>query len=280
MTQLPIGLLSPEQQQRILGQLYQLMGIQVQSYHRHRHMGTNSSVPMELAQDLMESIEYTLGLVGGLSAHSDIREGLILGQEILETKVKKARAMLELVDAAAPRWQTECRWEAIRCLRHYLDQYDHLHLAHKGPEALFCPILISPPEGIQGIDLCLFYLGILWIEDQIMAGVPEGALEAFWDRLPAATLDQCEQLLINGIGKALLGTGLDPLTFSPEEYPQLLTALSNAAEEQLYSAAARLCQWLGLRDEDACMYVRAVIPVLSMWTGENARKADLESIFL
>lgn len=280
MSQLPIVPPSPERQQAILSQLYQLMGTQVQSYHKHRHMGANSSVPVELAQDLLASIEYTIGLASGMSVHSDIRKALILGQEILETRLDKAKEMLALVDAAAPKWQTECRWEALRCLRHYLDHYDHLHLAHKGPEALFCPILIAPPEGIQGIDLCLFYLGILWIEDQIMAGVPEEALEAFWDRLPAATLDPCERLLINGIGKALLGAGLDPLTFTPEEYPRLLAALSTATEEQLDAAAARLCQWLGLQNEDACMYVRAVIPVLAMWTGENARKVDLESIFI
>jgi len=52
----PVTPLTPEQQQRLLGQVYSLLGKQVQSYHRHRHMGNNSSVPMELAQELLESI--------------------------------------------------------------------------------------------------------------------------------------------------------------------------------------------------------------------------------
>lgn len=280
MSQLPINPLSPEEQQKIMEQMYLLMGKQVQSYHKHRHMGNNSSVPVELAQELMESIEYTIGLVGGVYAHRNIGEALVLGQEILESRLSKAKSMLELVSGTAPQWQTECRWEALRYLRHYLEQYDHLHLAHKGPDELFYPILISPPEGIQGIDSCLFYLNILWIENQIMAGVPDDALEQFWDRLPAATLNQCEHLLINGIGKALLRTGIDPLIFGTEEYMQIIVAMMSATEEKLRDAAKLLCQWLNLKNENACLYVDAVVPQLTMWIGDNIRGGNLENIFV
>ena len=280
MSHLPINPLSPEEQQRIMEQMYLLMGKQVQSYHKHRHMGNNSSVPVELAQELMESIEYTVGLVGGVYAHRNIGEALLLGQEILENRLSKAKSMLELVNGTAPQWQTECRWEALRYLRHYLEQYDHLHLAHKGPDDLFYPILISPPEGIQGIDSCLFYLNILWIENQIMAGVPDDVLEQFWDRLPAATLNQCEHLLINGIGKALLRTGIDPLIFETEEHMQIIVAMMRATEEKLRDSAKLLCQWLNLKDENACMYVEAVVPQLTMWIGDNIRGGNLENIFV
>ena len=280
MTHLPINPLSPEEQQRIMEQMYLLMGKQVQSYHKHRHMGNNSSVPVELAQEMMESIEYTIGLVGGVYAHRNIGEALLLGQEILENRLSKAKSMLELVNGTAPQWQSECRWEALHYLRHYLEQYDHLHLAHKGPDDLFYPILISPPEGIQGIDSCLFYLNILWIENQIMAGVPDDALEQFWDRLPAATLNQCEHLLINGIGKALLRTGIDPLIFETEEHMQIIVAIMRATEEKLRDSAKLLCQWLNLKDENACRYVEAVVPQLTMWIGDNIRGGNLENIFV
>ena len=280
MSHLPINPLSPEEQQRIMEQMYLLMGKQVQSYHKHRHMGSNSSVPVELAQELMDSIEYTIGLVGGVYAHRNIGEALLLGQEILENRLSKAKSMLELVNGTAPQWQTECRWEALRYLRHYLEQYDYLHLAHKGPDDLFYTILISPPEDIQGIDSCLFYLNILWIENQIMAGVPEDVLEQFWDRLPADTLNQCEHLLINGIGKALLGTGIDPLVFEAEEHMQLIVALMRATEEGLRDAAKLLCQWLNLKEKNACMYVEAVVPQLTMWIGDNVRSGNVENLFV
>ena len=261
-------------------QMYLLMAKQVKSYHKHRHMGNHSSVPVELAQELMESIEYTIGLVGGVYAHRNIEEALVQGQEILESKLSKAKSMLELVNATAPQWQTECRWEALHYLRRYLEQYDHLHLAHKGPDDLYYPILISPPEGIKGIDSCFFYLNILWIENQIVAGVPDDTLEQFWDRLPAATLNQCEHLLINGIGKALLNTGIDPLIFETEEHMQLIVTLMRATEERLMDAAKLLCHWLNLKDENAKMYVQSVIPQLTMWIGNNMWSGNVENIFV
>lgn len=275
MNELPITLLSPEEQQKLMGQMYRLMARQVQSYHKHRHMGNNSSVPLELAQEFMESMEYTMNQSGGIYAYSNAEEALQKGQEILEEKVSKANAILDLVQATAPAWQTECRWETLRYLRHYLETYDHLHLAHRGPDELYYPILISTPEGIQGIDTCLFYLNILWIENQIMAAVPEAVLDSFWDRLPAGTQNQCEHLLINGMGRALIGADLDSLTFEPEEQMQLMIATLTATEEKLKTAAKHLCQRLDLKDENARKYVKAVVPMLSMWIGDNVSGGNI-----
>lgn len=281
MNKFPMQPLSPEEQRQLMGQMYLLLGKQVKSYHKQRHMGENSSVPIELAQELMESIEYTMNLVGGVYAHSNVEEALHLGQELLKSKVEKAKSMLGLVSSTAPQWQTECRWEALKYLRHYLEAYDHLHLAHKGPDdQLFYPILISPPEGIQGLDSCLFYLNILWIQNQIMAGVPDDTLDQFWDRLPSATLNQCEHLLINGIGKALLGSSLDQLTFEPEEQLQIVCAMMTTSEEQLRTAAKLLCRWLDLKDENAKKYVQAVVPQLSVWIGDNVRSGNVEHLFV
>ena len=280
MSHLPIHPPSPEEQQRVMNQMYCLCGKQVQSYHKHRQMGSNSSVTVELAQDLMLSIAYTIELVGGVYSHANLEKALLLGQEVLESKLSKARSMLELVNATAPDWQTEYRWEALRYLHRYLGQYDHLHLAHKGPDDLFYPVLISPPEGIQGIDSCHFYLNILWIENQIMAGVQEDALEEFWNRLPVGTLNQCEYLLINGIGKSLLGIGIDRLVFEPEEHMELIVKLMMATEDKLMSAATLLCQWLNLKDKNACMYMKAIVPQLAMWTGNNVCNCNLSNVFL
>ena len=280
MSHLPITPLSPEEHQRIMGQMYLLVEKQVRSYHWQRHMGNNSSVPVELAQELMESIEYTIGLAGGVYAHANLEEALLLGQEILENKLSKAKSMLDLVNATAPQWQTECRWEALSYLRHYLEQYDHLHLAHKGPDDLFYPILISLPEGTQGIDSCLFYLNVLWIENQIMAGFPDEVLEHFWNRLPTGILNQCEHLLINGMGKALICEIPEQLTFTEKSRSKLLTLLKNATAEHLDHSSEVLCQWLNLNAADAKKYVKAIIPRLMIWTNNNASGAVPSNLFI
>ena len=280
MSNLPINPLSPEEQQRIMSQMYLLMAKQVKSYHKIRHMGENSSVPVELAQELMESIEYTINQVGGIYAHPNVEEALRLGQEILESKLSKAKSMLELVNATAPQWQTECRWEALSYLRHYLEAYDHLHLAHKGPDDLFYPILISPPEGIQGIDSCLFYLNILWIENQIMASYDDAMLEHLWSRLPTDTLNQCEQVMLNGIGKAILFERRDDLVFTESEREKLHTILSTQPiGETVHHAALRLCRQLDL-PENATAYFCAAASQMTYRLEIAATHNHLTTVFL
>lgn len=255
MSSLPIQPLSREEQQRRMGEFYLLLGEQVKSYHQHRRMGENTSVPVELARELMESLEYTLEFSGGIGAVHDVRQGLKMGQEVLKEKRCKANALLELVTATAPDWQTECRWEALSCLRRYLAGYDWQHLAHRGPEELFYPIPMAAPEGLRGLEQCLFYLGVLWAENQIMAGFPDDALGQLWNRLPVDTLNQCEQVIANGLGKGILRESWAELTFTDGERERLRQLLSGQSPRQLrqtlHRAALALCRDLKLPENGA-----------------------------
>lgn len=249
---------SPEEQQQFMRGVYLLLGKQVTRYQKHRRMGESSSIPTELAEELLSSIVYTLELTG--FAHDDPERALTTGQNILEQRKKEAESMLALVTATAPKWQTECRWDALEYLGVYLERYDHLHLAHRGPDQLFYPIPVRQPEGLRGIDLCLFYLKILWVENQIMSSVPGSALEALWDRLPEGAFNQCEQLVINGMGKAAIGAGLDPLVFTAED--RGLLSHTDMDRDCLSAVAEKLKEMLGLKDENAAAYVNAVVPQL------------------
>lgn len=266
MNELPIKGLTPEEQRRLRDQMYALLGQQVKSYHKHRHMGENSSVPVTLAQELMSSIEYTVSLTVCVYENRSIEEALRIGQDILETRVQKAKSMLHLVTATAPQWQTDCRWGALHCMEQYLAGYDYRHLAHRTPEELFYPILVTVPDDIRGIDLCLFYLNIIWLENQIMAGVDDSDLEFLWDRLPGDTLNQCEQMLINGVGKAVIGSCLNGLVFREEEHTALRSILKGKTpgeiQKKLDRAAECFCQWLDLKDAKAAMYVKSIVPNL------------------
>lgn len=257
MNNLPMQPLSPEEQQRLMGEFYILLGKQVKSYHKHRHMGDNTSIPVELAQELMESMEYTVQQAGGLCTGRNAEEALKLGQELLGSKVEKARSMLELVAATSPAWQTEYRWEALSCLRRFLANYDPLHLAHREPEDFFYPILVPLPEGMKGIDVCLFWLHALWLENQIMASFDDGALEQLWSRLPADTLNQCEQVLLNGLGKVMLHGSCEDLVFEEEERRQLSALHSDENLDLVENAAMELCREMGIADSNGAAYLHA-----------------------
>lgn len=264
MSQHSVRPLSPEERQRMLGQMCLLMDRQVKSYHKHRHMGENSSVPAELARELMESIEYTAGLAGGLTAGRDLEAALKLGQDLLAEKQEKLKKCLELVTATGPAWQTECRWEALQALRRYLDAYDPLHLAHRGPEEVFYPVAISVPDFLRGIDLADFYLKVMWQENQIMASFSDTALERLWNKLPADALNQCEQMILNVLGKRILSADMDDLTFTDAQRLCLQARLAESSiRDRMTDAAVQLCGKLDLTKNAAgyfCAVTAQVLP--------------------
>ena len=274
MSRLPIQPLSPEEQQHLAEQLYLLMDQQIKSYHKHRHMGENSSVSVELAQELMASLEYTIDLAGGLSPVRDAKTALQAGQALLMTTVEKANSLLSLVDATAPTWQTECRWEALQCLKRYLSAYDPLHLAHRSPDDLFYPLPVSVPESLQGVDLCLFYLNVLSLENQIMAAFPDEVLETLWNRLPTATLNQCEQVILNALGKAILSA--NGLVFTELERCRLQKRIS---PETIAGAATSLCQELALSQAAAHYFCTAAAQLTSRITSA-ADSCAFSAVFL
>lgn len=263
MSFLPTGGLSPEQQQSLTLQIYRLLELQTQSYRKHRKLGQSSSISMELAKELMESLLYTMekGRLGIVPPETALANGRV----ILAQRHREAANLLKLVNATAPRWQSKCRREALRYLERYLKRCDLRHMAHRGPDRLFYPAPV-PMQEEKGILGALQALTLLWQENQIMAGPKEALTEALWDRLPTACLNQCEQLLLNGLGKCLLEECPQSLVFSEEERLALHRLWSQTPEwEQaalLEQAAHRFCRWTKLHDPGAAAYVCGFLPAL------------------
>ncbi len=232
-------------------ELYPLLGQQVKSYHKHYHMGENSSVPVEVAQELLASICYTLELAGQ-SGSTDAR--LRQGQDILAVRLEKAQRLYRLVTAA--QWgQGAWFWEDMAQMGHYLDRYDHLHFAHRSPAILCYPTAMPMPDGVQGIDQALFYLRCLWLEEQIMDAFAPDTLAELEAQMPPGSWDGpemvCEQPLCNALGRTLLGLPLDGLLL-PVQYEMMIS------EEAIRQAEKRVCSALRLSEEAAC-YAKAVM---------------------
>ncbi len=229
------------------GDLYALLAQQVKSYQRYYHLGDNTSVPTETAQELLKSIRYTLTLAP---------EGLRQGQAILTGRLEEAKRRYHLV-AGTELGQGSWYWDTMRELGRYLDRYDPLHFAHRGPELLCYPIALPIPEGILGVEEALFYLNCLWLENQILYSFPEGTLEELQAQLPHNYWDGpeilCQQPLLNAVGRVLLDLPLDTLILgeSREELPPL-------TQNRIFQAGEKVCEILGLAPGPAA-YAHAVL---------------------
>lgn len=256
--------------------LYRLLGDQVKSYHRHYHMGENTSVPTEVAQELLRSIWYTLDLGSG----DTLEQRLKAGQAVLEARLEEARRLQKLVADTAPDYESQCRWEEVHALGRYLQGYDPLHFAHRGPEGLFYPLLARMPEDVTGLDEAWFRLNCLWLENQLLHTFPAGTVEDLDAHLPPdyweAPQNLCEQPLINGLGRILLGKPLTSLLLD-DRGQEALVPLTE--EPRLWAAMDALCGQLALPPAPAA-YARALIQELLPRLSAARAHGDLSYIFL
>ncbi len=228
--------------------LYTLLAGQVKSYHRHYRMGENSSVPVEVAQELLASVQYTLALAG---EGGDPETALARGREILTQRLEQARQLHRLTAVTGDR-QNQWRWEALEALGRYLDRYDLLHFAHRIPETVFYPPPVPVPGSLQGVDWACCYLNSLWLEDQILYSFSEQALKELYANLPPdyweAPETICEQPLWNALGRKLLGLSLDSLLLSGEQRQAIAADVTPGAVARAEEA---VCQELALPEHPA-----------------------------
>lgn len=234
--------LTPQQQKRLSLELYGLLGEQVKGYHAHYHMGENSSVPTEVARELLDSIQFTLDIIGGYRPGEPIEAQLAHGQAVLSEELAETEGLYRLVAGTAPEFQSQCHWEALERMGKYLARYDLRHFAHRSPPEPDYPLLRPLPDGLGGIYRAKGFLRCLWLENQLLEAMP-GAAEllalappGYWD----APQNLCEQPLWNALAKALLDAPLEPLALSGEERERLAGAL----EGDIRAAMERLCEEL------------------------------------
>lgn len=258
-----------------MARLYARLGEQVKSYHRHYHMGDNTSVPTETARELLESMVYTLKLTPGGTLEA--------GQKLLEQRLALAKERHRLVRTTAPEWESQCRWETIAALGHYLERYDYLHFAHRGPEGLDYPLLVAVPEELQGLDRAVFYLNCLWYENQLLHAMDEAARGSWENRIPdywGIPLNLCEQPLIQLLGRQLLGLPLSESELSDADRRALAPLLREQTKERLQMQAAGLCKKLEISDPNAAAYACAAADSLYPRLTAALPTGDLSHIFL
>lgn len=251
------NLTTPGQQ---FAQLHALLRTQVESYNRHYHKGNNTSVPVELARELMESIRYTLAIGVGEDMESALRQG----QAVLQARLEQTRQFYRLVSGTAPEIDSDFYREALEQLGRYLEIYDPIHFAARTPDMPDYPLLRDPsplPPGIEGAQVLL---QCFWYENQILAALEDapvqglllGIVPDFW----GVPINLCEQPLINAMGRGLLGLVPLELTMDDEMRTTLLTMLQPLPKEvvaqKLRLAMDAVCGALALPDKNAEDYAR------------------------
>ena len=222
-------------------------------------MGDSTSVPQKTAEELLESLLYTLGAAE--SEPDRIRELLSddpelaynKGVRILEEKVEEGKALWEQVCLNLPDLKNQSLHDTLSSLRGLWRRYDFRYFAHQIPADIDYQLSCPVPESLQGIDYVNEYLRRLLAESRFLCRfAPDRAASVLCSSCPdyrGLLVNLFEPVAVNAMGLVL--TGRDPLTLAITDADrEAIRAELGRPGPAMVTAACRLCEVLEVRDKE------------------------------
>lgn len=286
MNLFPIGV--PRYEAELYAHVQSLLELQVRAYQKHYHLGNDTSVSVELAQELILSTSYCMAKTNVLPGEKDLPGILGRGQTAAQNLYQQVAPMAGLVRATMPDYASDFYRETLAAWERFLEEYDPLFFAHRVPAFLDYPLLEPVSEFLQGMEYAQLWLRSLWWENQILDAFPEEGvvtvLEASAPDFWGTPLNMAEQPLINGLGRCLLGLPARELTLEDIHRQELLALLGGKTGREirllLEDAMERLWEELGVQDPAAKKYAKAVIPQVLPRLRAALPTGELEHIFV
>lgn len=263
------GALTGEEQLVLRQKLWRLLGKRVERYTT----GDSGSVPVETAQELLESICYTLDLAlrtEGLAPRTLLTEPLdallARGQQEIGRLLTQCESLLHQACAGAPDISNRSLQDTLRSIGGLRRRYDYWLFAHP----ICCDIdyqLCRPvPESLRGAEYVAEYLRRIIAENGVLALFdPQTAvrlLQRYCPDYEGLLINLCEPVFTNAVGLLLAGRPPLPLRLTDEDLGRLdglFSALSaSAGRRALEDAARRFCRECGVTDGYTRAYLRDV----------------------
>jgi hypothetical protein len=291
-----LNLLSIAEYENIQVQSVQLLAKQVRRYTN----GESSSVKVETAQTIMQSIFYVIGLY--LKSFSDVDMCIVLlkqkpllelyqhGKKLIEEQLDKAQQLLTKIENDGFITDNQAYNDTIRdALPPFFSAYDIDFAAHDTPASIDYP-LCNDKMDLVGIEYVLNYLKTLCMENKFLnffaMPVINRLLYSFNDHYKDLLVNIFELVLTNSLGCVLVNKDFTQLNIEPEERRYLEGKLLNLVKADLdlnnilQEGLIQLCTELDISDKLLQKYMKEIIPELSLRIKNALENNSLESIFI
>ena len=260
-------ILTEEDEANIKTQLWELLSRQTNRYT----MGDHSSVPIETAKELLESINFTIAIylkdMGDYSQSAFLMKNINLselfkkGQRVIEEKIAEGKVLLEKVMRTRLAVDNFSYEDTIREISSFFKKYDYRFMAHEIP----CYIdyqLFSPMPELSGVEYINEYLSrLLWENEFCRYFYPKDIIRL----LMSYCRDYREELInifdpvfTNALGLKLIKKDIRFLNISDFERKMLYDLISswedNEIKNNIFKAIQDILIEAGIDDESAVMY--------------------------
>ncbi|MDF2905280.1 MAG: hypothetical protein K0R34_601 [Herbinix sp.] len=286
-------LLSAEQIEKLQYSLLELMAKEVERYTN----GESSSVPIEKAQDLLQSITYLIGAY--LKTVPDMQTKLELlkkepmsvlfysGLDVVARIKKEAQERMQLLQKSDRGPDNIAYHDTLfQGLPEFFHDYNMEYGAHELPGCIDYPLLY-PLEDYQGVELIAYYLQRLTIENNILRCYPMSSinrlLHSFDKDADQLLINILELVLINSLGCVLLSKPTEGISISISEMQELQVKLSGKDKESvrgILKDAILILSEENALEEESRSYLMTAWSELTERLWNNIANGTLEHFFI
>ena len=270
---LPLIHFSEEEQLQFIKKIWDLLKAQAERYNGF----DSTSMTVEKAQDLLESIIYSLSLVistSGLSAEDVLQQdfSVMLGQarKLIENNWKNLNEEWARICIDAPEINNIYYVSTLKSIGNFFKKYDFYYAAHQIPCSIDYPLVKAVPDNLKGISYIENYLASIKIENEFVKKVTQKKvlelLQEMTPRYEENYFNICEAVFLNALGKEMIQQDLDSLLMNEDDIDSFVRKYLHKRTEELADAlsgaAVSLFRRIGF-DKEYLPYFSGIINSLA-----------------
>ena len=288
------GVLSPKESERVQLECLKLLADCTERFTK----GKSSSVQVEIAQGIMASNLYTIGI--HLKSLPDVEAALFqienesieklyeYGLQVLKRKIKVASYFYNRVCKTKLKTPNQAYNITIdQGFKPFFDHYEINFHAHEIPSDIDYQ-LIHPVTDLAGVEFVIKYLENLYYENLFCSYFDADIIDEVMSGYHASyrnLLDNiCKQVFHNALGCQLLNVPLHPLDFSLADLDALDQQLKKHSQaelqRQLKTAAQELITQLQLTNPSLKKYLIAALPEIATTVFKGLVTHTLNKVFV
>ncbi len=271
--------------------IWNLLGKRTERYT----MGDSTSVPIEIAEELLNSICFSLGLelrevmnVKEVLMEEDINDLLKASWSKIDSLMERGKKLLETVRKSSPNIGNISYNDTLNEIDKFFNKYDYRFFAHKIDCSIDYQLSNPISEKLQGIEYINEYLKALLIENEFCICFAKDSisyiLNSYCSDYKELLINIFEPILTNAIGLDILGGDVLTLGISALQRETLLGIFRNLSKTEilvkLRSSAKSICDILGIVDNEKIEYIQKTAVNIYPRIEVGLSVGNIDNIFL
>lgn len=258
----------------------------------------SSSVMVEVAENLMEGIDYTLGfylktfntleLIIERLKNESLSHMLETGRNLIKETIEESKKLLEDIMENKLKVNNYSYDDTIdHGISLFFEEYEYFFAPHEGSGSIDYQLYMDNMN-YKGIEYIRNYLKILSLENEFCSNFNiseiNELLKGYDKSSEELLINVFELVLINSLGLIICGKSLSSLNINSADREVIKNKLKNLSaeklQEEVLKGADKCCKILSIKNKELIAYVRKSAIKLTDWLYESIKVNRLETVFI